>query len=139
MAHKKGLGSSKNGRDSQSKRLGVKLAAPLSIGPELDADGLAALRERLRRFRAAEVYALWLRGRANGVLVTFGHPAEPLSELALQDDAFVHDGSNAFEQRTARAELSVLGVRRRKPADEDGRREGDDRTLVENSHGIALL
>ncbi len=24
MAHKKGLGSSKNGRDSQSKRLGVK-------------------------------------------------------------------------------------------------------------------
>lgn len=25
MAHKKGVGSSKNGRDSQSKRLGVKL------------------------------------------------------------------------------------------------------------------
>ncbi|HEY7794439.1 MAG TPA: 50S ribosomal protein L27, partial [Gaiellaceae bacterium] len=24
MAHKKGLGSSKNGRDSESKRLGVK-------------------------------------------------------------------------------------------------------------------
>ena len=27
MAHKKGLGSSKNGRDSQSKRLGVKIFA----------------------------------------------------------------------------------------------------------------
>ncbi|MEP0814727.1 MAG: 50S ribosomal protein L27 [bacterium] len=27
MAHKKGLGSSKNGRDSQSQRLGVKLYA----------------------------------------------------------------------------------------------------------------
>ena len=27
MAHKKGLGSSKNGRDSQSKRLGVKVFA----------------------------------------------------------------------------------------------------------------
>ena len=26
MAHKKGVGSSKNGRESQSKRLGVKLA-----------------------------------------------------------------------------------------------------------------
>ena len=25
MAHKKGLGSSKNGRDSESKRLGVKV------------------------------------------------------------------------------------------------------------------
>jgi large subunit ribosomal protein L27 len=27
MAHKKGLGSSRNGRDSQSKRLGVKVFA----------------------------------------------------------------------------------------------------------------
>lgn len=27
MAHKKGLGSSRNGRDSQSKRLGVKASA----------------------------------------------------------------------------------------------------------------
>jgi large subunit ribosomal protein L27 len=27
MAHKKGLGSSKNGRDSESKRLGVKVFA----------------------------------------------------------------------------------------------------------------
>ena len=26
MAHKKGMGSSKNGRDSNSKRLGVKVA-----------------------------------------------------------------------------------------------------------------
>jgi large subunit ribosomal protein L27 len=31
MAHKKGLGSSKNGRDSQSKRLGVKVFAGQSI------------------------------------------------------------------------------------------------------------
>ena len=34
MAHKKGLGSSKNGRDSQSKRLGVKIFAgqPVKAG-----------------------------------------------------------------------------------------------------------
>lgn len=34
MAHKKGVGSSKNGRDSQSKRLGVKLfdGQPVRIG-----------------------------------------------------------------------------------------------------------
>ena len=31
MAHKKGLGSSKNGRDSRSKRLGVKVFAGQSI------------------------------------------------------------------------------------------------------------
>ena len=29
MAHKKGVGSSKNGRDSESKRLGVKKCAIL--------------------------------------------------------------------------------------------------------------
>ena len=31
MAHKKGVGSSRNGRDSNSKRLGVKVADGLSI------------------------------------------------------------------------------------------------------------
>jgi len=31
MAHKKGVGSSRNGRDSQSKRLGVKLFGGQSV------------------------------------------------------------------------------------------------------------
>lgn len=31
MAHKKGMGSSKNGRDSQSKRLGVKAHAGQTV------------------------------------------------------------------------------------------------------------
>jgi serine phosphatase RsbU (regulator of sigma subunit) len=71
------------------KRLGTELPAPLAIGPELDADGLSELRERLRKYPALEVYALWLRGRANGILVTFGRPAEPLNELARQAAAAV--------------------------------------------------
>jgi AcrR family transcriptional regulator len=70
-------------------RLGDKLPAPLAIGPELDADGLSALREQLGKYRAAEVYALWLRGRANGILITFGRPAEPLSDLARQAAAAI--------------------------------------------------
>ena len=37
MAHKKGLGSSKNGRDSESKRLGVKIFS----GQEVRADTAA--------------------------------------------------------------------------------------------------
>ncbi|MCL2339604.1 MAG: 50S ribosomal protein L27 [Actinomycetia bacterium] len=32
MAHKKGLGSSRNGRDSQAKRLGVKMFAGQRVG-----------------------------------------------------------------------------------------------------------
>ena len=46
MAHKKGLGSSKNGRDSQSKRLGVKMFA----GQEIKA-GMIIARQRGTRFR----------------------------------------------------------------------------------------
>jgi large subunit ribosomal protein L27 len=47
MAHKKGLGSSKNGRDSQSKRLGVKVFD----GQEITA-GAIVVRQRGTRFRA---------------------------------------------------------------------------------------
>ena len=46
MAHKKGLGSSKNGRDSNSKRLGVKVFA----GQEVKA-GMIIARQRGTRFR----------------------------------------------------------------------------------------
>jgi large subunit ribosomal protein L27 len=46
MAHKKGLGSSKNGRDSESKRLGVKIFA----GQQVKA-GMIIVRQRGTRFR----------------------------------------------------------------------------------------
>ena len=41
MAHKKGVGSSKNGRESQSKRLGVKL-----FGGEVAKAGNIIVRQR---------------------------------------------------------------------------------------------
>ncbi len=46
MAHKKGLGSSKNGRDSQAQRLGVKIFA----GQQVKA-GMIIVRQRGTRFR----------------------------------------------------------------------------------------
>ncbi len=45
MAHKKGLGSSRNGRDSESKRLGVKIFA----GQDVKA-GMIIVRQRGTRF-----------------------------------------------------------------------------------------
>lgn len=45
FAHKKGLGSSRNGRDSQSKRLGVK-----KFGGETVTAGNIILRQRGTRF-----------------------------------------------------------------------------------------
>jgi AcrR family transcriptional regulator len=71
------------------RRLGEKLEASLAIGPELDADGLSELREQLAAFPAADVYALWLRGRASGVMIAFGRPAEPLTDLARQAAAAI--------------------------------------------------
>jgi large subunit ribosomal protein L27 len=46
MAHKKGLGSSRNGRDSQAKRLGVKIFAGQDVK-----SGMILVRQRGTRFR----------------------------------------------------------------------------------------
>lgn len=45
MAHKKGLGSSRNGRESESKRLGVKL-----FGGQLARPGNILVRQRGTKF-----------------------------------------------------------------------------------------
>jgi large subunit ribosomal protein L27 len=62
MAHKKGLGSSKNGRDSQSQRLGVKIFA----GQEVKA-GMIIVRQRGTRFRPGEGVGL---GRDHTIFAT---------------------------------------------------------------------
>jgi large subunit ribosomal protein L27 len=46
MAHKKGLGSSRNGRDSNAKRLGVKIFGGQKVEP-----GNIIVRQRGTRFR----------------------------------------------------------------------------------------
>ena len=46
MAHKKGLGSSRNGRDSEAKRLGVKVFAGQGVK-----SGMIIVRQRGTRFR----------------------------------------------------------------------------------------
>jgi large subunit ribosomal protein L27 len=49
MAHKKGLGSSKNGRDSNAQRLGVK-----RFGGELVSGGSIIVRQRGTRIKPGE-------------------------------------------------------------------------------------
>ncbi len=49
MAHKKGLGSSKNGRDSNAQRLGVK-----AFGGELVPGGSILVRQRGTNFKAGD-------------------------------------------------------------------------------------
>jgi large subunit ribosomal protein L27 len=49
MAHKKGLGSSRNGRDSNAKRLGVKVFAGQAVN-----GGEIIVRQRGTRFRPGE-------------------------------------------------------------------------------------
>jgi large subunit ribosomal protein L27 len=49
MAHKKGLGSSKNGRDSNAQRLGVK-----AFGGQLVTGGSILVRQRGTRYKPGE-------------------------------------------------------------------------------------
>jgi len=49
MAHKKGVGSSRNGRDSQSKRLGVKRFAGQDV-----TGGTILVRQRGTRFKPGQ-------------------------------------------------------------------------------------
>jgi large subunit ribosomal protein L27 len=49
MAHKKGLGSSRNGRDSNAKRLGVKVFAGQTVS-----GGEIIVRQRGTRFRPGD-------------------------------------------------------------------------------------
>ena len=49
MAHKKGLGSSRNGRDSQAKRLGVKVFAGQGVS-----GGEIIVRQRGTRFKPGD-------------------------------------------------------------------------------------
>ncbi|HWM13768.1 MAG TPA: 50S ribosomal protein L27 [Gaiellaceae bacterium] len=62
MAHKKGLGSSRNGRDSESKRLGVKVFD----GQEIKA-GMIVVRQRGTRFRSGDGTGL---GRDHTIFAT---------------------------------------------------------------------
>jgi large subunit ribosomal protein L27 len=49
MAHKKGLGSSKNGRDSNAQRLGIK-----AFGGEFVSGGSILVRQRGTRYKPGE-------------------------------------------------------------------------------------
>ena len=64
---------------------------------------------------------------------------DPLGELALQNDAFVDDGRDAFEQLAAGAELSVLCAGGRQPMDDcsgDARRR-EQTAFAKDAHGRA--
>ncbi|HMS99128.1 MAG TPA: 50S ribosomal protein L27 [Saprospiraceae bacterium] len=68
MAHKKGVGSSDNGRDSKSKRLGVKI-----FGGQVATAGNIIVRQRGTRFHPATNVGIGkdftLHALVNGIVV----------------------------------------------------------------------
>ena len=84
MAHKKGLGSSKNGRDSESKRLGVKIFA----GQEVKA-GMIIVRQRGTRFRPGDGVGIGkddtLYARAAGTVVFGQQRGKRIVSIAPHD------------------------------------------------------
>jgi large subunit ribosomal protein L27 len=81
MAHKKGVGSSKNGRESHSKRLGIKL-----FGGQQAKAGNILVRQRGTRHHAGENVGIGkdhtLFALADGV-VTFKKKAEGKSYVSV--------------------------------------------------------
>jgi serine phosphatase RsbU (regulator of sigma subunit) len=71
-------------RVAGAARLPERIAAPLAVGPEIDSDGLAALRAQLAEYPGLGIVPLWLRGRATGVMLTLGPAQHSLSEVARQ-------------------------------------------------------
>jgi large subunit ribosomal protein L27 len=79
MAHKKGLGSSRNGRDSNAKRLGVKVFAGQAVN-----GGEIIVRQRGTRFKAGDGVGLGrdhtiFAKRAGVVEFTEGHRGRTIS------------------------------------------------------------
>jgi large subunit ribosomal protein L27 len=68
MAHKKGLGSSRNGRDSNPKMLGVKVFAGQRVG-----GGEIIVRQRGTRFRPGDGTGI---GRDHTIFATRGGVVE---------------------------------------------------------------
>ena len=64
MAHKKGLGSSRNGRDSQAKRLGVKIYDGQTV-----VAGMILVRQRGTKFRPGTGAGI---GRDHTIFATTG-------------------------------------------------------------------
>jgi len=81
MAHKKGLGSSRNGRDSQSKRLGVKVFAGQAV-----TGGEIIVRQRGTRFHPGDGVGIGrdhtLYARAAGTVVFVTGPRRRVVSVA---------------------------------------------------------
>ena len=56
MAHKKGLGSSKNGRDSASQRLGVKIFAGQSVRAGMIISAVSATKAGAMRSGGIDIF-----------------------------------------------------------------------------------
>lgn len=80
MAHKKGVGSSKNGRESHSKRLGVK-----KFGGESVIAGNIIVRQRGTRYHAGENVGL---GKDHTLFALV--PGEVTFTTGKNDRKFVH-------------------------------------------------
>jgi large subunit ribosomal protein L27 len=84
MAHKKGLGSSRNGRDSNPKYLGVKVFAGQKVG-----GGEIIVRQRGTRFRPGDGTGLGrdhtiFAKRAGVVEFTSGHRGRTVTVAAAE-------------------------------------------------------
>ena len=86
----------------------AELDEPGALGPEIAAEELPELQNRLRvRFPVCVAEPLWLRGRVLGILLCIGAPITPLDDIAKQ-------GAAALELANDYTDV-IEAARRRKP------------------------
>jgi large subunit ribosomal protein L27 len=103
MAHKKGLGSSRNGRDSNAKRLGVKVFAGQTV-----TGGEIIVRQRGTRFKPGDGVGLGkddtIYARSAGTVeFTRGRRGRVISVVAGESDGSDGAGAGAGAGATAGA------------------------------------
>lgn len=119
MAHKKGVGSSDNGRDSKSKRLGVKI-----FGGQIVKAGNVLVRQRGTKFHAGEnVYAgkdFTLHARVDGTVSfnkgrldrTFVHiiPSADTVEVEMQEREVAPAKASKVVEKSVRVEETSADI-----------------------------
>ena len=110
MAHKKGAGSTDNGRDSHSKRLGVKM-----FGGERAIAGNILIRQRGTKYHAGENVYMGrdhtLHAAIDGV-VTFKRTRNDRSYVSIMPFELVSDANAALQERLALRETTAVAKKK---------------------------
>lgn len=137
MAHKKGQGSSRNGRESESKRLGVKL-----FGGQLAIPGNILVRQRGTKFHAGlnvgmgKDHTLFAKEAGEVAFTVKKGNKRYISVLPVNEDAIIEEviakkaASKASKPKAETTTLGEISAKAEAPKKAKAEKKGDDLKAV---------